>query len=356
MRRVGRIGTFLWSLATFGAAATPSLGGLFAARFLLGVGEAPTFPANAKAIGEWFPPRERSFATSLFDSAAKFASVPGVPIIGFMLLKFGWRWSFVFTGVVSVLYFLLFWWIYREPDEDAGLTQFEREYIECVDRSSPSSYTDGPELSLWSLMRQKKVLGVFIGFGAYNYVFYMLLTWLPTYLSQALHIDLMHSFLYTSVPWILATITDLFVGGWLVDYVIQRGGNADRIRRTVLIVGTAFGLGIFGAALAHTATHALFWISISIGGLAAAAPVLWSSPSLIAVPKNVGKVGGIINFSGQISGITAPIITGYVVQDFHSYAWAFIIPVVYILLGIAGYIFLLGRIELTRPADAAPQA
>lgn len=356
VRRVGRIGTFLWSLATFGAAATPSLGGLFAARFLLGVGEAPTFPANAKAIGEWFPPRERSFATSLFDSAAKFASVPGVPIIGFMLLKFGWRWSFVFTGVVSVLYFLLFWWIYREPDEDAGLTQAEREYIECVDRSSPSSYTDGPELSLWSLMRQKKVLGVFIGFGAYNYVFYMLLTWLPTYLSQALRIDLMHSFLYTSVPWILATITDLFVGGWLVDYVIQRGGNADRIRRTVLIVGTAFGLGIFGAARAHTATHALFWISISIGGLAAAAPVLWSSPSLIAVPKNVGKVGGIINFSGQISGITAPIITGYVVQDFHSYAWAFIIPVVYILLGIAGYIFLLGRIELTRPAGAAPQA
>lgn len=356
VRKVGRIGTFLWSLATFGAAATPTLGGLFGARFLLGVGEAPTFPANAKAIGEWFPPRERSFATSLFDSAAKFASVPGVPIIGFVLLKFGWRLSFVFTGIVSVLYFLLFWWVYREPDEDPGLTRIERDYIECVDRTSPSSYTDGPELSLWSLMRQKKVLGVFIGFGAYNYVFYMLLTWLPTYLSQALHIDLMHSFLYTSVPWILATVTDLFVGGWLVDSVIQHGGNADRIRRTVLIVGTAFGLGIFGAAHAHSAAHALFWISISIGGLAAAAPVLWSSPSLIAVPKNVGKVGGIINFSGQISGITAPIITGYVVQDFHSYAWAFIIPVVYILLGIAGYIFLLGRIELPASATAAPQA
>jgi ACS family D-galactonate transporter-like MFS transporter len=356
VRRVGRIGTFLWSLATFGAAATPTLGGLFGARFLLGVGEAPTFPANAKAIGEWFPPRERSFATSLFDSAAKFASVPGVPIIGFVLLKFGWRWSFVFTGLVSVLYFLLFWWIYREPEEDPGLTQVERDYIERVDRTSPSSYTDGPELSLWGLMRQKKVLGVFIGFGAYNYVFYMLLTWLPTYLSQALHIDLMHSFLYTSVPWILATITDLFVGGWLVDYVIQHGGNADRVRRAVLMVGTAFGLGIFGAAHAHTPETALFWISLSIGGLAAAAPILWSSPSLIAVPKNVGKVGGIINFSGQISGITAPIITGYVVQDFHSYAWAFIIPVVYILLGIVGYVFLLGRIELAPTASATPQA
>ena len=129
-----------------------------------------------------------------------------------------------------------------------------------------------------------------IGFGAYNYVFYLLLTWLPTYLSRSLHIDLMHSFVYTSVPWVLATLTDLAIGGWLVDFLIQRGADSDRVRRTILMTGTAFGLGIFGAAAAHTAAHALFWISLSIGGLAAAAPILWSSPSLIAAPGNVGKV------------------------------------------------------------------
>ena len=72
VKRVGRVGIFLWSVASFAAAVTPSLGGLFAARFLLGVGEAPTFPANAKAVGLWFPPQERSLATSLFDAAAKF--------------------------------------------------------------------------------------------------------------------------------------------------------------------------------------------------------------------------------------------------------------------------------------------
>ena len=73
VRRVGRVGTFLWSAASFAAAVTPTLGGFFGARFLLGVGEAPAFPANAKAIGLWFPARERSFATSLSDAAAKFA-------------------------------------------------------------------------------------------------------------------------------------------------------------------------------------------------------------------------------------------------------------------------------------------
>ncbi len=353
VRRVGRIGTFLWSCATFGAAATPSLGGLFGARLLLGIGEAPTFPANAKAIGAWFPPQERSFATSLFDSAAKFASVPGVPLLGFVLLRFGWRWSFVVTGLLSVLYFIFFWRVYREPEEDAGLTEAERAWIEDGQGEAAAALPDGHQssllthmLELLKLLGRRKVIGVAIGFGAYNYVFYLLLTWLPTYLSSALHIDLLHSFLYTSVPWIIATFTDLFFGGWLIDFLIQRGYDANRVRRIVLITGTAFGLGIFGAAHAHGAVHALAWISVSIGGLSAAAPILWSSPSLIVSRDNVGKVGGIINFSAQVSGIAAPIITGYVVQTQHSYAWAFVIPAAYLLLGIAGYIFLLGRIEV----------
>ena len=106
VKRIGRISTFIWSLASFGAAVAPGVPGLFAARFALGVGEAPTFPANAKAIGYWFPPKERSFATSLFDAAAKFASAIGVPLIGMVLIAVGWRWSFALTGLVSFLYFL----------------------------------------------------------------------------------------------------------------------------------------------------------------------------------------------------------------------------------------------------------
>ena len=127
----------------------------------------------------------------------------------------------------------------------------------------------------------------------------------------------------------------------------------------VLIGGTAFGLGILGAAHAHNATQALVWISVSIGGLAAAAPVAWSLPSLIAVRSDVGKVGGIINFCGQISGIAASILTGYLVSAFHSYAWAFAVAGAYLAVGIAGYIFLLGKIELphrrpgAQPAGAA---
>jgi len=126
IRRIGRISTFLWSIASFGAAITPNLGGFFAARFLLGVGEAPTFPANSKAIGHWFPSQERSFATALFDSAAKFASAIGVPLIGIILIKVGWRWSFAATGFVSLAYFALFSRVYRDPEDDPKLSADER--------------------------------------------------------------------------------------------------------------------------------------------------------------------------------------------------------------------------------------
>ncbi len=344
VRRVGRASTLVWSIASFGAAATPNLAGFFGARLLLGIGEAPTFPANAKAIGRWFPPKERSFATAIFDAAAKFASAIGVPAIGVLLLWIGWRWSFAVTGLASLIYFLLFWWIYRDPEEDPELSDIERSYIAAEEQTSALEPAVEPP-SLGYLLRQRKVLGLALGFGAYNYVFYLLLTWLPSYLAATLHIDLFHSFLYTGAPWLFATVMDLFIGGWLVDALIQRGWDANRIRKIVLVGGTAFGLGIVGAAHAHSTAQALFWISISIGGLSAAAPVGWSIPSLIAPPSGVGKVGGIVNFSNQISGIAAPIITGYLVEARHSFVWAFGVSAIYLVIGIAGYIFLLGRIE-----------
>jgi ACS family D-galactonate transporter-like MFS transporter len=112
VRRVGRISAFLWSLASFSAALSPGLSWFFGARFLLGVSESPTFPANAKALGYWFTREERGLATAITDAAAKFSTAIGVPLIGLLLLYFGWRWSFAATGFISFLYFVLFYLIY----------------------------------------------------------------------------------------------------------------------------------------------------------------------------------------------------------------------------------------------------
>ncbi len=346
VKRVGRVGALLWSLASFGAATAPGIGMFFGARFLLGIGEAPTFPANAKAVGYWFPQGERSFATAMFDAAAKFASAIGVPVIGLLLLRFGWRQSFAMTGLASLLYFLLFYFIYRNPGEDSRLSEAERQYIlagGAQPEAAPTARANGAPLSY--LLRQRKVIGLTLGFTAYNYTFYLLLTWMPSYLATALGIDLLHSVIYASLPWLIATVTDLAIGGVMVDKLTQRGWNASSVRRFVLVVGMIFGVGIFGVAGAHSANVAVFWISLSLAGLAAAAPVAWSIPSLIAPRESVGRIGGIMNFFSQITAIAAPIITGYIVYLTHSFKGAFLVAAVFLLVGIAGYAFLLGKIE-----------
>ncbi|MBS1821583.1 MAG: MFS transporter [Acidobacteria bacterium] len=346
VRKVGRISAFMWSVASLLAAASPNIGSLFGARLLLGVGEAPTFPANAKATGYWFPAEERGMATAIFDAAAKFASALGVPLLGVILIKAGWRWSFFLTGLVSLLYFFAFYKLYRDPSDDPELSGIEKRHIAGPVSSEWTPLETEPErrVGLGYLLSRRKVIGLSLGFGSYNYVFYLLLTWLPSYLSSELGIDLLHSFLYTGVPWLFATFTDV-LGGWSADKLIKRGYDASNVRKAYLIGGLTCGLGIIGTAYSHSAMQALLWISISLGGLSAAAPVGWSVPSIIAPRGSVGSVGGIINFSNQLSGIFAPVVTGYIVAITHSYAWAFWIAAIYLLVGIAGYIFLLGRIE-----------
>jgi MFS family permease len=154
------------------------------------------------------------------------------------------------------------------------------------------------------------------------------------------------------VPWLFATFTDLLVGGWLVDALIQRGFDANRVRQVVLVGGMLCGLAIFGAASAHTPVAALLWISIALGGLAASAPVAWTVASLISPRESVGTLAGAVNLCGQLSAIVAPIVTGYVVSASHSFAAAFAAATVILLIGILGYVFLLGRIEPIPDAEA----
>lgn len=344
VKLVGRFATFVWSVASFAAAISTGLTGFLSARLLLGLGEAPTFPANAKAVGYWFPANERSLATAIFDSAAKFASAIGVPAIGLLLFRFGWRWSFAATGLISLLYFVLFYIFYRNPSEDPQLSTAERDFI-VHGGAQPEDRAITKSVPLGYLLRQRKVWGLVLGASSYNYTFYLLLTWLPSYLALTHHIDLLHSSLYTSVPWLIATLTDILMGGWLVDKLIRSGRDASSVRMAILIGGTSLGLGMLGAAYAQGATAALVWISIAIGGLSAAAPVGWSIPSLIAPRESVGTLGGILNFGNQLSAIVAPIATGYIAQATHSFFWAFGVASAFLLVGIAGYIFLLGRIE-----------
>lgn len=360
LRKVGSTSTFLWTLASFATALSTGLASLFGSRLLLGVGEASIFPMNAKAISSWFPESERGLPTAIFDAAAKFSPAIGIPLVGLLVLHFGWRQGFAFTGVLSLLYFLLFIAIYRDPQDDPHLSARERDYIEG--RIFPGechglmnevaavdvSQTVAPPASAQTmpyLIRQKKIIGLTIGFATYNYSFYLFLTWLPSYVAAGLHLSPVHAVWAASIPWFFAGTIELIVGGWLVDAWIRRGHAPDRVRRAVLLTGMICGLGVAGPAVTHNPVFALMALSVGMSGLSVAAPVGWSLPGILVPASSTGRVGGIMNFGSQFAAISAPIITGYLIHWSHSYGPAFGLAGVLLLIGTLSYVVLLGRIE-----------
>lgn len=343
--RIGRWTAFLWGVASTITALAGGFAGIFAARLLLGIAEAPSFPANAKATGHWFPRTERALSTALFDAAAKFSNVVGVPLVALAVVGYGWRWGFGLVASLSFCYFLAYFLLYRDPSRHPQLSRAERDYIEAHGAVAESREAGGGAGMLLYLLQRRKVWGLTIGFAAYGYCFYMFLTWLPSYLVQTMHMSVLQSAGYSAIPWLCATVSDLFVGGWLIDRLISRGHDETRVRRAVLLTGMTAGLAVIGATTTSDPVVAVAWISVALAGLAAAAPVGWSLPSLIAPPGGVGTVGGIMNFANNMMGAAAPIVTGYVVGSTQAFTNAFVVAGAMLLVGIAAFVVLLGRIE-----------
>ncbi len=349
-----RIGTFFWAIATYMTAIVSGLGLVFLSRILLGAAEAPIFPGAAKATGYWFPLKERGLATSAFDAAAKFSNVIGIPLVAAAVTIWGWRAGFYMTGTLSLLYCALFWIGYRDPSQSKRLAPEERTYIVEGGSQQEGQSSGNPLANLGFLLRQPKVWGLTLGFMAYGYSFYLFLSWIPGYLQTALHMTVLKSGFYTIIPWVVATITDIVIGGWLVDALIKRGNDATRVRRTFFVAGLVLGIAVIGAAFTTNANIAIIWISIALGGLAFAAPIGWSIPGLIAPKGTVGTVGSIMNFFNNLAGIIAPIVAGFIFQFTGSFAANFLVAGAILVLGIICFLFLLGRIEQIQEPQLSP--
>jgi len=342
---VGRTGAFLWGLAASATALAPNFTVLNAARGFLGIAEAPAFPGNAKATSYWFPTSERGLATAIFDAAAKASNVIAVPLLAFIVGMAGWRWGFGFTALLSFLFFLLFTRFYRNPSQMRSLPKEEYDYIVCGGAQPEGVPANREFVQLAYLVSQAKVWGLTIGFSAYGYLFGLLLTWLPGYLKATFHESLVGSAGYAAIPWAVATVSDLVVGGWLVDTLIARGHEATRVRKTILVLGMVLGLAIFGATLTNDIRIAILFVSIALGGVAFSAPVGWSIPGLIAPRGSAGVVGSVMNCFNNLANAAAPIATGFIVAKTGSFQFALVTAAVVLAVGIVSYVFLLGRIE-----------
>jgi Sugar phosphate permease len=343
-----RIATWLWAAACLMTAVVSGTGLLILSRLLLGVAESPVFPSAMKATGYWFPRNERGLSTAVFDSGQRLSNVIGTPLVALAVVSFGWRGAFWTTGILSVIFAVVFWIFYRNPREarkSGRLSEAEYEHIRQGGAQHEEDVVPNPLNNLGYVLRQRKVWGLSIGLACAGYTTWMLLTWLPGYLQTAMHMDVLKSGLYTAIPWLFAVIVEFIIPGWLVDHLIKRGKRPTVVRKTVLITGMIVAIGVVGAAFTSQAGWALVWITIATIGITLAFCVSNSLPALIAPEGGVGAVASVMNFTNTLFGIAAPIVTGFILQATGGFALAFVVAAVVLAIGIFFYTWVLGPIE-----------
>jgi ACS family D-galactonate transporter-like MFS transporter len=348
VRWVNRAAAILWAVASFLTASAGGLGLLLFSRLVLGFGEAPTIPAGWKAIGQWFPRSERGRATAVFDGCAKISNVLGIPVMAFLVTAFSWHAAFLFTGVLSLGYLLVWWLLYLTPKQALArgrLSPEEFAYLreggaDDEDAPAPPSLT-----GLGHLLRRRKTWGLALGYASYTYAYYVLLTWLPGYLEKQFGVKLLAGGFYTMIPWLVAVLAQFLVGGIVLDRLIARTGNETKARRIVLVTSMLVSLSVAGAAYAGSVATALVFLSVGAAGLAVSVPAGSSIVAVIAPEGCSGTLGGLVNFVANMIGIAAPIVTGAVVDVTGSFAGAFLVTGVVLLAGIFCYTVVLGKLD-----------
>ncbi|CAA7600885.1 Major facilitator superfamily transporter [Acididesulfobacillus acetoxydans] len=340
-----RVCITLWGITSIGTGFITGYAGIWVMRLLLGVCEAPSFSAASKGTSYWFPKQERGLATSCFDGASMFGNAVGALLVSVAIIKWGWRGAFWSTGVVNLVYAVFFWILYRDPSESKKLTKEEYEYIR-----RGGAQEEGRDSQLLSniglMMGSSRAWGLAIAKASAGYIFYMLLTWMPSYITKALHMTLAKGAIYLAIPWLVATITDFFIGGITVDYFVRKGYNPNNVRRSVFIVGTvisAISMGLI--TLTSNPNIVVVFLSLAVGGITCTSPVVWAISGLIAPKGMVGSLGGFINFINNIAGILAPIVTGVLIDATGSYNTGFVVASIVFLIGILSYLLLVGDIN-----------
>lgn len=350
-RLVYGLGLFFWSLFTFFQGTVGFFVGgsafilLFILRFLMGIGEAPAFPANSRITTMWFPTHERGFASAIFNSAQYFALAVFSPIMGLILVLFGWQYLFYAMGIVGVV--LSFFWlkVIREPRNNPKVSPAELEYIEKG--GGLANLGDKKVKIKWfqvrALITNRMMIGVYIGQFCINTITWFFLTWFPTYLFQAKGLSILKVGFVAAIP-AVAGFLGAILGGYISDLILKRGKSLTVARKTPIILGLILSSSIILANYVSVE-----WVVIAIMSLAffskGFGALGWVVISDASPKEMVGLSGGIFNFAGNIASILTPIVIGYILNVTHSFNGALIYVGSMGILGAMSYLFIVGEIK-----------
>jgi MFS transporter, ACS family, aldohexuronate transporter len=319
VRRGYAIAIVTWSLAAMSHALARSAAAFSAARFALGIGESGNFPAAIKTVSEWFPARERAFATGIFNAGTNVGAVVAPMVVPWIALTFGWRWAFIWTGLLSSTWLVFWLTIYRSPQENKKVSPSELAYIQ-----SDASERPVP-VSWFRLLQYRQTWAFALGKMLTDPIWWFYLFWLPKFLDTRFNIKLAGVAAPLIVIYVLADFGSIG-GGWLSGALIKRGLSVNAGRKitmlaaALLIVPTMFAPRMSG-----------LWEAVLIVGVAAAAHQWWSANiftlSSDMFPRYaIGSVVGIGGFAGAIGGAIFQKTVGLVLQSNGSnYAPIFIV-------------------------------
>ncbi len=325
VNRILAAGFLVWSLAT---ATTGLLRGfvlLLTMRLILGVGESVAVPASSKILARHLPEHHRGFASGVVMSALRCGNAVGTFGAGFLMAKFGWRPVFVGIGLLSLLW-LPAWtkWMPR----GAGF---------AVD-----SVTPAPDFA--EIFRQKSFWGTSAGQFCCNYLFYFMITWLPTYLVIERHLSMgamaKVAGMYYSVDAASAIAT-----GFLQDFAVRKGLTPTAVRKSAMALGFFISaVAVLGCAIASPQTY-FYWLMAAGVGCGMTAPGIFTFCQTLAGPHAVGKWYGAQNGFSNLAGVVGPALTGFVVQGTGNFVMPFAITSLLCVVGGLAWVFLVGRVE-----------
>lgn len=343
-----------WSVATFLQGFAPGFASLFGLRMAVGVAEAPSFPANNRIVGTWFPKTERVTATAGFVMGQYLGPALAAPVLFWITLTFSWHAVFYVTGGAGMILAVLALAIYRDPKHDRKLSAAELDHIEqggaLVDVPK-SKRTEWAQVR--ALFKHRQIWALCVGKFAVMSAQYFFLTWFPTYLIKARGLNLSTAGLLTMLPYLAASVGVVASGLWS-DKLLRGGASMSLSRKLPIVTGFVLVATIFLANFTESTAIAIAILTFAYfaQGMSSTS---WAMVSDIAPGHLIGTTGGLINFTGNLSGIVTPVTIGFIVARTGSFVWALGFVGIVALIGAFSYTFLMGpihRLDLSPKASA----
>ena len=338
VRRAYACGFGLWSIACALTGAFRSIAAIMFFRVTMGVGQSVAFPASARAVANWFPDTERGLVNSSYLIGVRLGqALVNAAGVGLIAL-YGWQMFFVVSGLAPLVWIVPWMRMLRHWEAPA------------TSAAAPAASNRFTFASSFGLLRHPTVLGTFLGFFAYDYVWFVFVYWLPGYLRLERHFTPAQMAFHASVPFLVMSIV-IVLSGLASDRLIAAGYRELRVRKTFIVVGFAFALAIVPAGLVHDNATSVWLLLISLCGLGLCSPNTWSITQACCAKRLVGTVSGIQNFGGNVAGIIAPWLTGAIAYRTGSFAAAFVLCGFILVAGALAYWLLMNEM-VSSPEEA----